>query len=89
MSTNTLTPRLPRPRRYSPGDYRTRKDAVRDAREALWGSPLVRQCGFLPLDTGSLGEGYVPGTYVTANVNGRLVLIGFDNFGRAEVEQID
>lgn len=56
--------------------FRSQADAVREARLAIWGDVTFakREC-ILP-------EPGVYGIHVTANVNGHLVDINFDNYGR-------
>lgn len=57
-------------------EFRTQQDAVRAAREFIWGDvPFAkRECKYP--DPGTFG------IIVSANVNGRLIVIDFDNYGR-------
>lgn len=56
--------------------FRSQADAQRAAREAIWGTVPLSQREFMPLDPGTLAIN------VVADVNGRLVLLRFDNYGR-------
>lgn len=74
MTTNTIT-------------YRTQRDAVKDARIALWGDLPLSKRPFLRLEVQQLDGGpFLLGTFVTAHVNGRDVVIEFDNYGRHQIE---
>jgi len=56
--------------------FRSRREAAQAAREYLWGDvPLSRRACLYP-------EQGAYGIYVAANVNGRLVVFDFDNYGR-------
>ena len=51
--------------------YRSQAEAVKDARIGIWGDvPLAKR------------EMIYPDPTVTAQVNGRLIVIDFDNYGR-------
>jgi hypothetical protein len=84
----TLTARLPRPRRSDGGTYPARAEAVAAARDFYWGCTGLRGCEFQRLETQDLQHGLL-GTFVTADVNGRLVLIQFDNYGRCTTYPVD
>lgn len=63
--------------------YRSQAEAAKDIRIGLWGDvPFAQRPCLLPEH---FVRGEQPPTYsivVSANVNGRLVAFGFDNYGR-------
>lgn len=68
--------------------FRTQSEAVRDARIAIWGDvTLAKREHVGPRthpDLAHFDERGVPMIVVSANVNGNLVLIRFDGYGRHE-----
>lgn len=67
--------------------FRSQNDAVRAAREAIWGDvPYAQRECVTPRTHPEFGE-YIQGVpymVVSANVNGRLVAIHFDAYGRLD-----
>lgn len=57
-------------------EFNSIRDASREARIALWGDVPFSQRPCLYPEPGTYG------IYVVANVNGHLILIDFDNYGR-------
>lgn len=66
--------------------FRTQTEAVRAAREAIWGDvPFARRAFVDPKnrpDVAFYDERGLPVIAVSANVNGHLVVIHFEHYGR-------
>jgi hypothetical protein len=60
--------------------YRTQREAIADARIAMWGEGRLTQRPFLHLEVQN--PLWLLGTWVTAEVNGRDIVFRFDNYGR-------
>lgn len=73
-------------------NFSTQRDAVNAARLHIWGTDKVRETGFVSPKThpdfGHYDHRGVPTMVVSAQVNGRLVLIDFDHYGRATVKVV-
>lgn len=71
--------------------YRTQADAIRDARQFIWGDVTFAKREWVTPKTRpdvSFFNGRVPVIAVSANVNGRLVVIHFDSYGRLDHEGV-
>lgn len=72
--------------------YRTQADAVRDARIAIWGDvPFAKREFVTPRthpDVAFFDHRGFPVIAVSANVNGRLVVIHFEHYGRLAHEGV-
>lgn len=67
-------------------DFRTQADAVREARLAIWGDVSFAKREYVSPKTRPDVAVFVngwPEIAVSAEVNGRLVVISFDSYGRA------
>lgn len=72
--------------------FRTQTEAVREARTAIWGDVSFAKREFVSPrnrpDVALFDERGLPQLVVSANVNGRLVVIHFDSYGRLTHEGV-